>query len=76
MLGTETFPRLRIGVGEGVPRGNLIPHVLGNWSREEWTIMDKALDNAASADEMFVTDGIDAAMNRFNSRAVIPEEET
>ena len=75
MLGTNSFPRLRVGVGEADAVGGLIPHVLGNWSREEWTIMDKALDNAASAAEMFVTDGIDAAMNRFNSRMVIPEEE-
>ncbi|MCR5178487.1 MAG: aminoacyl-tRNA hydrolase [Lachnospiraceae bacterium] len=75
MLGTNSFPRLRVGVGEAGAVGGLIPHVLGNWSREEWTIMDKALDNAASAAEMFVTDGIDAAMNRFNSRIVIPEEE-
>ncbi len=66
MLGTETFPRLRIGVGEGVPGENLIPHVLGNFSKEEWTLMDDALDQAAEAAACFVTDGIDRAMNRYN----------
>ena len=76
MLGTNAFPRLRVGVGEAGVVGGLIPHVLGNWSREEWEIMDKALDNAASAAELFVTDGIDAAMNRYNSRAAAQEEET
>ncbi len=66
MLGTEAFPRLRIGVGEGIPGGNLIPHVLGNFSKEEWTVMDGALETAAEAAACFVTDGVDRAMNRYN----------
>ncbi|MBR5116810.1 MAG: aminoacyl-tRNA hydrolase, partial [Lachnospiraceae bacterium] len=66
MLGTEDFPRLRIGVGESLAGGNLIPHVLGNFSKEEWTVMDGVLETAAEAAACFVTDGIDRAMNRFN----------
>ena len=66
MLGTEDFPRLRIGVGESMTGGNLIPHVLGNFSKEEWAVMDGVLETAAQAAACFVTDGIDRAMNRFN----------
>ena len=75
MLGTNAFPRLRVGVGEALLPGSLVPHVLGTWTREEWEIMDKAIDDAASAAELFVTDGIDAAMNRYTSRASVSEEE-
>ncbi|MCR5676009.1 MAG: aminoacyl-tRNA hydrolase [Lachnospiraceae bacterium] len=80
LLGTTAFPRLRVGVGEAVAGGNLIPHVLGNFSKEEWAVMDGVIDAAADAAACFVTDGIDAAMNRFNRKAAsgesAPGEET
>ena len=69
MLGTDQFPRLRVGVGEAGPGGGLISHVLGNFSREEWDVMDAVIDQAANAAILTVTDGIASAMNRFNRKA-------
>ncbi len=74
MLGTENFPRLRVGVGEA--GGNaLISHVLGNFSKEEWAVLNGVIDDAASCAERVVTDGIDAAMNAYNGKNAQEREE-
>jgi PTH1 family peptidyl-tRNA hydrolase len=64
-LGTDQFPRLRIGVGR--QGGELKSHVLGRFSADEEAQMDEAVKRAADAAEVFVADGILAAMNRFNA---------
>ncbi|MCR5094148.1 MAG: aminoacyl-tRNA hydrolase [Lachnospiraceae bacterium] len=69
MLGSDRFARLRVGVGEAGPAGSLIPHVLGNFRREEWEVMDRVLEDAADAAILAITDGISAAMNRYNRKA-------
>jgi PTH1 family peptidyl-tRNA hydrolase len=63
-LGTQEFPRLRIGVGR--QPGELKNHVLGRFGTEEREPIENAVRKAADAAEMFVTDGILKAMNTFN----------
>ena len=65
-LGTETFPRLRIGVGPRPSGSDLVDFVLSPFREEERLLMEPALDRVADALEMIVRDGMDAAMNRFN----------
>jgi len=65
-LGSE-FPRLRIGVGRGDPRWDLADHVLSRFERDELDQVAPAIQRAADAAEVFVSDGIEAAMNRFNA---------
>jgi PTH1 family peptidyl-tRNA hydrolase len=60
------FPRLRIGVGRGDPKWDLADHVLSRFGREEREAVAEAVNRAADAVEMFVDEGLDAAMNRFN----------
>jgi len=67
-LGTEEFARLRIGVGRGDDRRDLADHVLATFEREEQPIADEAIGHAADAAELFVTDGIEPVMNRFNRK--------
>ncbi len=67
-LGTDTFPRLRIGIGNDFPRGGQADYVLTPFSPEERTLIGEAVDRAAEAALTFVTDGIATAMNRFNRR--------
>jgi PTH1 family peptidyl-tRNA hydrolase len=66
-LGTEAYPRLRIGIG---PKPAYIDdqadYVLGRFGEEQWPLVEPAIDRAAQAAETFVKEGIDAAMNRFN----------
>ena len=64
-IGTE-FPRLRIGVGRGDPKWDLADHVLSRFGREEREAVAEAVNRAADAVEMFVDEGIEVAMNRFN----------
>ena len=65
-LGTEAFPRLRIGIGE--PEGGWINHVLSEFSESERAEIDCVVQRAADAIETFVTDGVQATMNRFNGQ--------
>lgn len=65
-LGTQDFPRLRIGVG-GTPEGeNQIEHVLGALSTEEQEAVDDAIERTVKLVSSLLTDGIDTTMNRFN----------
>jgi PTH1 family peptidyl-tRNA hydrolase len=67
-LGTDQFPRLRIGVGRGDPRRELRDHVLGRADGDEREILVEATTEAADAVELFVTAGIAEVMNRYNRR--------
>jgi peptidyl-tRNA hydrolase, PTH1 family len=66
-LGTQAFPRLRIGVGRGDARRELADHVLGRFEPDERAIVEAAVLRAAEAVELFVTDGIARVMNAFNA---------
>ena len=65
-LGTDAFPRLRIGVGRGDSRRDLADHVLAKFDKDERAIVEDAVVRAADASEAFIEHGIQVAMNRFN----------
>jgi peptidyl-tRNA hydrolase, PTH1 family len=65
-LGTEEFPRLRIGIGRPPGRMDAVDYVLQNFSSSELEILSIVLDKACQAARFFVTDGIERAMNLFN----------
>ena len=62
------FPRLRIGVGRGDTRRDLANHVLARFEPDERSVIDDAIARAADAAELFIADGVPAAMNRFNRK--------
>lgn len=65
-LGTKDFPRLRLGIGRPPGRMDAADYVLQNFSRAEMLIVSETLDRAADAVLTFMTEGLNAAMNRFN----------
>lgn len=65
-LGTEGFPRLRVGVGRGDLRRDLADHVLARFDGDERDEVERAVARAADAVETFLAAGIEAAMNRHN----------
>jgi PTH1 family peptidyl-tRNA hydrolase len=67
-LGTDEFPRLRIGVGRGDTRRDLGDHVLGKIEAAVRPTIEEAVRRAADAAEMFITDGILPVMNAFNRK--------
>jgi PTH1 family peptidyl-tRNA hydrolase len=67
-LGSEEFPRLRIGVGRGDARRDLADHVLARFDPAERPVVEDSVVRAADAAEMFIIDGIGPVMNRFNRK--------
>jgi len=67
-FGTEEFARLRVGVGRGDARRDLADHVLAKFDPEERTIVAEAVGRAADAAELFVAEGMEPVMNRFNRK--------
>jgi len=66
-LGSGEFARVRIGIGR--PRhGEPIDHVLSPFSADEEPLIRAAVEQAAEAVECWLTEGVEAAMNRFNRR--------
>ena len=68
-LGTQEFPRVRVGVGAKPPRMDLADYVLGRFSKGEKELMEQAYQDGAAAAVSMMTEGIDAAMNHFNGAA-------
>lgn len=69
-LGTENFPRLRLGVGRPPGVKAAANYVLKDLRGDELEVMDQTLDKAASAAECWIQEGLVTAMNRFNGPAV------
>ena len=67
LLGTEEFPRIRVGVGaKPTPQYDLADWVLSKFTPEEQTALQPALEQAAEAASLIVQDKMDQAMNRFS----------
>jgi len=65
-LGTDAFPRLRIGVGAKREGQSLSGHVLGRMGAEDRETMRPALERAAEAIRDVLVNGTQHAMNQFN----------
>jgi PTH1 family peptidyl-tRNA hydrolase len=74
-FGSQEFARLRVGVGRGDTRRDLADHVLAGFDPEERPVIEAAVERALDAAELFVTDGIDLVMNRFNGPGEEEEKE-
>lgn len=66
-LGTDRFPRIKVGVGSPRPgEHDMVDWVMGKPMGEDRTAVEDALDRAGDAAKTLITEGIDRAMNRFN----------
>lgn len=71
-IGTDNFPRLRVGIGrEGIR--DLVEYVLGEFEKEEMEVLEKILDVAVEAVECILKEGIEEAMNKYNSLNLLAE---
>jgi PTH1 family peptidyl-tRNA hydrolase len=66
-LGTQAFPRMRVGVGRGGNGRDLSDHVLGRFEADERDTVSAAVLRAADASEVFLSEGIERVMNVFNA---------
>lgn len=68
-LGTQDFPRLRIGISRpAITDHKQIDWVLGRFTKDEQEVMDGTIPRAADAIEAIITLGIERAMNKYNTR--------
>jgi len=68
-LHRQDFLRVRIGIGKPPGRGQGIDHVLKRPGKAEREIYELAIVTAADAVEAILTDGVAAAMNRYNTKS-------
>jgi peptidyl-tRNA hydrolase, PTH1 family len=67
-LGTQEFPRIRLGIDPGHPR-NGIEFVLSPIKKAQIHELEELLDHAAAATESILAEGVEKAMTKFNRRA-------
>ena len=65
-LGTDKFPRIRLGIGE--PEHEPVDWVLGRFQGADAEAMAAACDSAARAAECYISEGPDMAMSKYNRR--------
>lgn len=65
-LGSQKFPRIRIGIGNDEQR-DIIDFVIGKLSKDDEEILNDTIESASLAVECFIAEGIDKAMNKYNS---------
>jgi|MDTC01.3.fsa_nt_gb PTH1 family peptidyl-tRNA hydrolase len=67
-LGTDVFPRLKIGIGRREQRdqGEVIGHVLGPFTQKERSLANRSLDAAIQAVGLVLSEGMAEAMTKFN----------
>jgi PTH1 family peptidyl-tRNA hydrolase len=65
-LGTQDFPRLRVGIGRPPGKMETVDYVLQEFPKGDQELLQQVLDCARQAVCTFITDGLDKAMNEFN----------
>jgi len=73
-VGSNSFHRLRLGVGAKKPGENLVDHVLSRFSPDEWPEVNAMVADAVEAALCWAADGMQTAMNRYNDRGSTPRE--
>lgn len=72
-LGTQVFPRIKVGVGEKPKKYDLADYVLSHFTKTEREEMEEGYQKAIQAVEKILAGEMEAAMNEFN-RKVKPKE--
>ena len=68
MLGTEGYNRLKFGIGNEFPKGTQVDFVLGKFSPEDESIIDKKAPVCADAIKAFALSGMQFAMCNYNNK--------
>jgi PTH1 family peptidyl-tRNA hydrolase len=66
-LGSNEFPRLRVGIDQAPGKMNAADYVLARFSREQEAEMPFLLDTICDASELVLREGVSTAMNRYNA---------
>ena len=65
-LGTNSFPRLRVGIDRQHSKGDMADYVLSPFTEEEETVVERVVPEAVRALETFIQYGLELSMSKFN----------
>jgi peptidyl-tRNA hydrolase, PTH1 family len=65
-LGTQSFARMRIGIGRPPGRMEAPDYVLQDFDKSEQPLMERVIAEASEAARTFISEGLDAVMNKYN----------
>ena len=65
-LGTQEFPRIKVGIGNKPEGWDLADYVLSRYSKAEQEALEEAAEGVVGALKLMLADDIDGAMNRYN----------
>lgn len=65
-IGSEDFPRVRLGIGRPA-HGDIVDYVLTTFTSEEMEGVEEMLVKGVESIKVFIKEGVDSAMNKFNS---------
>jgi peptidyl-tRNA hydrolase, PTH1 family len=68
-LGTQDFPRVRLGIHPGHPVKDGAQYVLSPFRKAQLEDLDELLDHSAAAVESIIAEGVEKSMTKFNRRA-------
>ena len=68
ILGTQSYARLRFGIGNEYPRGGQVDFVLGKFDDEDLSFLSERIDIACEMIKSFCLAGITTTMNQFNKK--------
>ena len=68
-IGTQEFPRVRLGVDPGHPLPSGKDYLLSRLTRQQTETLDAFIDLAADATESIIAEGVEKSMTKFNRRA-------
>jgi len=74
-IGTQNFPRIRIGVGRPPQNWTVNHHVLSPFTQDDAKIISETLKNLVPATLCIFKEGINNAMNKFNPKRVKANEQ-
>jgi len=73
ILGTDAYPRLRVGIGNNYPPGRQVDYVLGKWTSQEAEKLPLILEQAAEVVKTYALSGLQIALN-LASRPIFEEK--
>ncbi len=68
VLGSISYTRLRLGIGDAFSKGRQVDYVLGSWTEQELKVLSEVFTKAVDASKSFVAIGPERTMNTFNTK--------
>lgn len=74
IMGTDEFPRIKVGVGEKPSGWDLADYVLSKFSEDDLPLINMGIDKSIEGVEIFLEDNLDTAMNKMNPSEKPPKK--